>query len=142
METKLENMSEVLAKINSKMHEGRCPQSGCIGECAAIDETTPGVWWAALYIWDDNFNDSTLVAKWFHDAGAVDVLVSHVLYDSANDDRDGRCFDGVRAWHVQFSMPQNATAIDQGKWRKIPDKSKGEPAVEISGGQLQSAHNA
>lgn len=101
-------MSEVLAKINSQMHEGRCPQSGCIGECAAMDETTPGVWWAALYIWDNDFNDSTRVAKWFHDAGAVDVLVSHVLYDSANDDRDGRCFDGVRAWHVQFSMPQNA----------------------------------
>ena len=101
-------MSEVLAKINSQMHEGRCPTSGCIGECAAMDETTPGVWWAALYIWDNEFNDSTRVAKWFHDAGAVDVLVSHVLYDSANDDRDGRCFDGVRAWHVQFSMPQNA----------------------------------
>ena len=32
-------MSEVLAKINSQMHEGRCPQSGCIGECAAMDET-------------------------------------------------------------------------------------------------------
>jgi len=102
-------MSEVLAKINSQMHEGRCPQSGCIGECAAMDETMPGVWWAALYIWDNDFNDSTRVAKWFHDVGAVDVLVSHVLYDSANDDRNGRCFDGVRSWHVQFSMPQNAT---------------------------------
>lgn len=50
-------MSEVLAKINSQMHEGRCPQSGCIGECAAIDEGDNGVWWAALYIWDHEFND-------------------------------------------------------------------------------------
>lgn len=104
-------MSEVLAKINGQMREGRCPQSGCIGECAAIDETMPGIWWAALYIWDDEFNDSSRVAKWFHDAGAAEVLISHVLYDGANGDRDGRTFDGVRAWHVQFSMPQNAERI-------------------------------
>ncbi len=101
-------MSEVLAKINSQMHEGRCPQSGCIGECAAIDEDSNGVWWAALYIWDHEFNDSARVAKWFHDAGAGEVLISHVLHDEANGDRDGRTFDGARAWHVQFSMPQNA----------------------------------
>ena len=101
-------ISEVLAKINGQMHEGRCPQSGCIGECAAIDETRPGIWWAALYIWDNEFNDSSRVAKWFHDAGAEEVLISHVLYDGANGDRDGRTFDGVRAWHVQFSMLHNA----------------------------------
>lgn len=36
-----------------------------------------------------------------------------------------------------------AARIDvQRKWRKLPDKSKGEPAVEISGGQLQPVHNA
>jgi len=36
-----------------------------------------------------------------------------------------------------------AAAIDEKrKWKKLPDKSKGEPAVEIYGGQLQSAHNA
>ncbi len=35
-----------------------------------------------------------------------------------------------------------AAAIDEKrKWKKLPDKSKGEPAVEIYGGQLQSAHN-
>lgn len=102
-------MSEVLAKINSQMHEGRCPQSGCIGECAAIDEGDNGVWWAALYIWDHEFNDSSRVAMWFHDAGAEEVLISHVLHDEANGDRDGRTFDGVRAWHVQFSMPKNAS---------------------------------
>lgn len=116
-------MSDVLAKINGQMHEGRCPQSGCIGECAAIDETMPGVWWAALYIWDNEFNDSMRVAKWFRDAGAIDVLVSHVLYDSANGDQDGRCFDGCRAWHVQFSMPQNAG---------VNSAAEGSPATERS----------
>lgn len=100
-------MSDVMAKINGHMHEGRCPQSGCIGECAAIDETLPGIRWAALYIWDNTFNDSTRVAKWFHDIGAIDVIVSHVLYDSANGDLDGKTFDAIRAWHVQFSMPSS-----------------------------------
>lgn len=100
-------MVDVLSKINGHMHEGRCPSAGCIGECAAIDETFPGVWWAALYIWDAEFNDSTLVAKWFNECGATDVLISHVLYDSANGDRDGLTFDGIRAWHIQFSMPSS-----------------------------------
>ena len=103
-------MSDVLANIKGHMHEGLCPQSGCIGECAAIDETWPGVWWAAIYIWDNEFNDSTRVAKWFRDVGAIDVLVSHVLYDSENGDMDGNTFDGVRAWRVQFSMPNSETA--------------------------------
>jgi len=36
-----------------------------------------------------------------------------------------------------------ATAIDEKrKWRKLPDKSKGEPAIEISGGQLQMPNAA
>ena len=95
---------DLLTTINSHMHEGRCPTAGCIGECAAIYETSQGNWGAALYIWDKGFNDSTRVAKWFHDAGAIDVVVSHVLYDSVNDDRDGKCIDGARAWDVEFSM--------------------------------------
>lgn len=94
---------DLLSTINSYMHEGRCPSAGCIGECAAIDETGPGNWVAALYIWDKKFNDSTRVAKWFHDAGAKEVVISHVLHDDINDDRDGECFDGARAWHVTFS---------------------------------------
>lgn len=101
-------MGDVLDRINSYMHEGPCPKSGCIGECAAIDCGDNGVWWAALYIWDHEFNDSSRVAMWFHDVGAEEVFISHVLHDEANGDRDGRTFDGVRAWHVQFSMPPNA----------------------------------
>lgn len=104
----MRKMSDVMAKINGQLHEGRCLQSGCIGECAAICETMPGRWWAALYIWDNEFNDSSRAAKWFHDAGASEVLIYHVLYDGANGDRDGRTFDGVRAWHVEFSMTPNA----------------------------------
>lgn len=99
------NMEGVLRSINAHMHHGSCPTSGCIGECAALDETSPGVWWAALYIWDDNFNDSTEVAKWFTDLGAGEVVISHVLHDSYNGDKNGRCFDGVRAWHIEFEMP-------------------------------------
>lgn len=35
-----------------------------------------------------------------------------------------------------------ATSIDEKrKWKKLPDKSKGEPAIEIHGGQLQAAPN-
>lgn len=111
-------MSELLDKINGHMHEGRCPTSGCIGECAAIDETAPGDWWAALYIWDNEFNDSTRVAQWFYDAGATDVLIRHVLHDSVNDDRDGRCFDGVRAWHVEFRIPP-APCDHEWKWHQM-----------------------
>ena len=98
-------MGEVLAKINGHMHEAACPTFGSIGECAAIDANSNGTWWAALYIWDHEFNDPALVAKWFHEAGAAEVLISHVLHDEANGDRNGLTFDGVRAWHVEFSMP-------------------------------------
>lgn len=80
-------MSEVLAAINQKMHEGKCPEAGCIGECAAIDETFPGVWWAALYIWQADFNDSGLVAQWFY--GFPDFPVDGALCRAANDRMKG-----------------------------------------------------
>lgn len=36
-----------------------------------------------------------------------------------------------------------AKSIDEKrKWKKLPDKSKGEPAIEIHGGKLQAAPNA
>lgn len=35
-----------------------------------------------------------------------------------------------------------AKSIDEKrKWKKLPDKSKGEPAIEIHGGKLQAAPN-
>jgi hypothetical protein len=101
-------MSEALSIINAHMHEGRCPTAGCIGECAAMTEIRPGIWWAALYIWDKEFNDSTRVAKWFTDIGATDILITHVLHDTDNVDKDGKCFDEARAWHVEFAMSWRA----------------------------------
>lgn len=94
-----------LEKINAKMHEGKCPASGSLGECPVLDNTSENRWWAALYIWDKTFNDSSAVASWFHELGAEDVMISHVLYDSCNGDKDGYCEDGAKAWHVDFTIP-------------------------------------
>lgn len=102
-------MEKILSFINEQLHPGQCPTTGCIGECACIDETRPGSWWAAIYIWDDSFNDSTLVASWFHKMGAGEVLIRHVLHDEANGDVNGKTFDGVRAWHVDFEVPESWT---------------------------------
>lgn len=103
-------ISEVLSKIDAHMHAGPCPDAGCIGECAAISAGHGGRWAASLYIWDKTFNDSKLVAKWFHDLGASEVVVSHVLFDDLNGDCDGFCIDGARAWIVEFNMPQEGAA--------------------------------
>lgn len=100
-------MTDMLKAINSHMHEGICPTAGSIGECAALHESRPGHWWAALYIWDKSFNDDTAVAQWFYRLGATEVLVSHVLHDSNNDVRNGLCAeDSARPWHVEFHIPQ------------------------------------
>lgn len=103
-------MDDVLKKINEKLHEGKCPQAGCLGECAIIDNMSGNHWWAAIYIWDTEFNDSTAVAQWFYECGAEDVVIKHVLYDSCNGDKDGCCIDDAKAWHVDFFMPDKATA--------------------------------
>jgi hypothetical protein len=98
------SINDLLRLINSKMHEGTCPTAGSLGECAIISQDDVGLWQAVLYIWDASFHDSTHVAQWFHDAGATEVFVTHVLYDSVNDDRNGQCIDGGRAWWVHFRM--------------------------------------
>lgn len=98
-------IKDLLQLINSKMHEGTCPTAGSLGECAVISVDHRQIWTAVLYIWDDAFNDSAQVAQWFHDGGAAEVVVTHVLHDSVNEDRDGRCCDGGRAWWVYFNMP-------------------------------------
>lgn len=100
----METIKSLLDKINEHMHEGRCPTSGCIGECAAIYELCDDLFCAALYIHDNKFNNSSRVARWFYSVGATDVVIKHVLYDKANQFFDGRSDDGVRAWHVEFSM--------------------------------------
>lgn len=102
---------DILQTINKKMNGGTCPTAGCLGECAVISQEHDNLWLAILYIWDDNFHDSTQVAQWFHDSGATEVFVTHVLYDSVNNDRNGHCCDGGRAWWVHFRMPTIETAL-------------------------------
>jgi len=105
MNNKSLSIKDLLQLVNSKMHEGTSPTAGSLGQCTIIWVDPDQTWRAVLYIWDDAFNDSAQVAQWFHDAGAEEVYVTHVLHDSVNDDRDGRCCDGGRAWWVYFNMP-------------------------------------
>lgn len=96
--------ANLLHTINAKMHDGHCPTAGSLGECAAIFDMNDGLFQAMLYIWDHEFNDSTKVASWFHEAGAKSVTVAHTLYSDANEDRDGKTATGCREWTVFFSM--------------------------------------
>lgn len=105
----MRKINDMLAKINSQMHEGRYPTEGCIGECATIYEIQPGACVATLYIWDKKFNDSGRVAEWFKEAGADRVLISHTLHYSPNAIAKGQCSDGTREWHVQFYMEGAST---------------------------------
>lgn len=98
--------------ISAHLHDGTCPSSGCIGECPAIEfqsKCHDGTerWTAYLSIWDDAFNDPSRVAGWFHEAGAQEVRVLHVLHDELNADRNGREdeFGGARNWQVDFYIP-------------------------------------
>lgn len=124
------SIKDLLQLINSKMHEGTCPTAGSLGECAIISVDPSQKSTAVLYIWDDAFCDSAQVAQWFHDAGAIEVYVTHVLHDSVNGDRDGQCCDGGRAWWVYFYMPdqiiQDSRAyvyftreIGESDWREV-----------------------
>jgi hypothetical protein len=75
-----------------------------IGECAIIEPWIENRWHAALYLRAD-FNDSTLVAEWFHDLGATEVVIEHTLYCDFNGDRDGLIPDtGSKAWGVSFKL--------------------------------------
>lgn len=107
-------ISEILDAINRAMHAGSaCPTAGCIGECAAITEqTTPDRYAAHIYLWDDTFNDSAAVARWFNDLGATDINIYADIYEPENDVLDGRAHDGVRPWHVLFTMPATAPALN------------------------------
>ncbi|WP_256578704.1 MULTISPECIES: hypothetical protein [unclassified Pseudomonas] len=93
-------------QIQEQMTGGGCPIAGSLGECAAI-WCSGNSWTAALYIWNANFNDSTAVAEWFHNLGAVDVFVRHTLYDTNNGDRNGVVPEGgARQWLVEFSTKE------------------------------------
>lgn len=103
----------LLATINAQMNGGKCPTEGCIGECAIIHDGPPypnqkPFYEAHLYIWRDDFNDSTTVAGWFKEAGADEVWIQHTLYSDMNDDRDGRQ-QGCRHWVVTFNLKDQTT---------------------------------
>lgn len=105
---KILNAEDMRENINNHMTGGGCPKKGCIGECAfveqiSVDNDDVPFWMAYLYIWDDQFNDLHQVAKWFIDAGAMNVTIAWVLYDPLNNNRDGFTEDGVRVWHATYA---------------------------------------
>ncbi len=105
--------ASLLQIINAHMHEGTCPGSGCIGECAiiySVAERSPKSYEAQLYIWNQSFNDSSAVAEWFKAAGASNIWISHTLFSDVNEDRDGYCFgDRARNWVVAFELETGAS---------------------------------
>ncbi|BBF79892.1 hypothetical protein EM6_0469 [Asticcacaulis excentricus] len=58
-------------------------------------------------IWDEEFNNSGLMAEWLSALGASDVIITHVLHDTMNYDRDGRDTENnfIRNWRVRIFMP-------------------------------------
>lgn len=109
-------LEALMFTLRQQLSGGGCPTPGCIGECAIISpdgETVYGepLYWAAVYIWNDSFNDSAKLASWFAEGGAESITVSHVLYDEDNGDRDGRTQpDHGRAWHVSFTLAADRRA--------------------------------
>lgn len=103
--------TDILETINEKLTGGGCPVAGkSLGECAALSLTAGfsrySVWEAYIYLWDDDFTDWGLLAQWFTDAGAIDVVVSWVMHDQANGDRNGRTEeDDARAITVTYVIP-------------------------------------
>lgn len=73
-----------------------------------VQEPPPGgdlCWFhAAVYIWQAG---QTLtpreVAKWFEDAGAHEITISHDIYDPWNNNFNGVCDDGAIPWIVNFA---------------------------------------
>lgn len=100
--------NDMLLRINEHMNGGRCPTTGSLGECAYIGATPSGGFEAALYLWDDSFDDSAAVAKWFRNMGAEGITVSLTHYSDWNDDRNGAAPDGARQWIVSFSMRETS----------------------------------
>lgn len=110
----MSKLFRVAKALRQHLSDGGCPQPGAIGECAAIERraTTPDgydIFEASVYIWRDSF-EPVVLARWLHEAGAVDVRIAHVLEDEVNGDRDGRTIDGAQAWDVTFSLLAEAAA--------------------------------
>jgi hypothetical protein len=101
-------------EINRRMNLRRRPLAAAIGECAAITVTAAegsacSFQTAHLYLHDgaDDLTP-TEVAGWFKQLGAVDVVVSAVLYDMDNDIVNGASIlDGARPWDVSYRFPDS-----------------------------------
>ncbi|MDU9415191.1 hypothetical protein [Pseudomonas sp. zfem005] len=112
--------NNMLNNINGLMTGGGCPTSDHLGECAVIFEGSPGRYQAMLYIFDGAFNNSTQVADWFHDLGAVDVSVSQTLHSDVNGDRNGKTVDGGQEWTVGFTLKgENPHADEPEKYAEV-----------------------
>jgi len=110
-EEDLSRLWQIISERMTGVPGGGCPTHGSLGECPIMSQMCEAkssrrpVYIASLYIWDETFNDSALVAKWFEDAGAESVSVAWVLYDDGYEVRDGHCEeDNVRAWEVTFLL--------------------------------------
>lgn len=96
---------DMLQRLNEHMNGSQCPTEHSLGECAAIWAVRPNRFQAALYLWDDSFDDSTAVAEWFRALGARDISVCLTHFSDINEDRNGKTIDGGREWIVDFHMP-------------------------------------
>lgn len=107
--TKNEHLRFVLTSVNARMHDGPCPGTGSLGECAAITDiegSSGHVFYvASLYLWKAALDlQAATVAAWFTEAGCANVIVSAVLHDPDNGTIDGVTSDGVWPWEVSFSL--------------------------------------
>lgn len=102
---------DMLKVINAKLTGGGCPVAGkSLGECAALFFIEKGpygddVYEAYIYLWDDNFSDWEQIAQWFLDAGATKPMVTWVMHDHVNGERNGWTDDGLRAVIVSYALP-------------------------------------
>ena len=107
------NLSEA---INARMHTGKCPSAGSLGECPAIwveRETRNGqlICGAAVYLWTAA-NDLKMaeVASWFEAENCTDVIVYATMHDPDNETLEGVCSDGARPLYVTFSLDAGRAA--------------------------------
>lgn len=103
----------ILDAINERLNGGHCPTAGCLGECAAIDESQlvgsdSSYYTAHIYLWEAAKDlKAAEVASWFHQLGITEVFISAMLHDPYNDIVEGECtIDGVRPWDVSFFLPE------------------------------------
>ena len=102
-------------KLNST---GTVGSDKSLGECAAIYKLKEDRYEACLFIGDKNLRDSSMVAEWIKDAGAIDVMISHVLHEDIDNCKDGYTEDGLQYWLVSFHFEK------KNLWKKIETKEE------------------